>query len=53
MHEGSPAETISLDIKQFLHRGAVLKNSDRILAMVIYTGNQTKLAMNLTKYRYK
>ena len=38
---------------QFLHRGAVLRNSDRVLAIVVNTGVETKLAMNLTKYRLK
>ena len=51
--ENGPIQTVKLDMLQFLHRGAVLKNSDRVLAMVVQTGTQTKLSMNLTKYRIK
>ena len=35
-----------LDLKQFLHRGSSLKNSNYVDAMVIYTGIQTKIVMN-------
>ena len=31
-------EAIRLDISQFLHRGAVLKNSERVLCLVVQTG---------------
>ena len=33
--ENGPIQTVKLDMLQFLHRGAVLKNSDRVLAMVV------------------
>ena len=36
----------TLDLKQFLPRGAVIKNSKEVYAMVIYTGRDTKLVMN-------
>lgn len=51
--EGSPPKSVDLTIKQFLHRGAVIHNSDRVLAMVAYTGHQTKLAMNIAKAKSK
>ena len=37
----------------FLHRGAVLRNSGSVFAMVTQTGVQSKLIMNLGKYSYK
>ena len=30
-----------------------MKNSDRVLGLVVYTGVETKLALNLSKYRFK
>ena len=38
---------------QFLHKGATLKDSDRVLGLVVYTGSDTKVALNLCKYRFK
>lgn len=35
MDENGPVETVNFDITQFLHRGAVLKNSNKVLAMVV------------------
>jgi magnesium-transporting ATPase (P-type) len=37
----------------FLHRGAVLRNSDAVFALVTQTGVQTKIIMNEGKYRSK
>lgn len=37
---------MTLDIKQFLHRGSVVKNSKYIDAMIIYTGVNTKISLN-------
>ena len=50
---GGMMDNVKIDINQFLHSGAVLKNSQRVLCMVVQTGPQTKLSMNLTKYRIK
>ena len=36
-----------------MHKGATLRNSDRVLGLVVYTGVDTKLALNLSKYRFK
>ena len=38
---------------QFIPRGSVIKNSGDIAAMVVYTGNETKLMQNLGQYKYK
>ena len=35
-------ERVNFGISQFLHRGAVLRNSERAIALVIATGKQTK-----------
>ena len=37
---------IDLDLKQFLHKGASLRNSNYIDALVLYTGVHTKSVMN-------
>jgi hypothetical protein len=42
-----------LGLTQFIPRGSVLKNSLRSYAMVVYTGTDTKLALNEGKYRSK
>jgi magnesium-transporting ATPase (P-type) len=42
-----------LDLKQFIPRGAMIKNSSEVTAMIVYTGTETKLAMNEGKYRSK
>jgi phospholipid-translocating ATPase len=42
-----------LDLNQFLHRGTTLKNSGRVLAMVVYTGTDTKLIKNFGNYKFK
>ena len=51
--DGGPANSIMLSRNQFLHKGATLRNSDRVLGLVVYTGVETKLALNLSKYRFK
>jgi phospholipid-translocating ATPase len=42
-----------LDINQFLHRGALIRNSGRVLALVVYTGKDSKLVMNFGSYKFK
>lgn len=44
---------MNLGIDQFLHRGSYVENSDYIYAMVIYTGVESKLILNMGKYVYK
>lgn len=44
---------LNMDLKQFLPRGAFVKNSGQILALVLYTGVETKILLNAGKYQYK
>lgn len=46
-------KVIQVDIKMFMHRGAVLRNSGSVYAMVTQTGVQSKQIMNLGQYTYK
>ena len=46
-------QTIKLDLRNFLHSGSILHNSNKVDAMVVYSGYQTKLAMNLGTPRLK
>jgi phospholipid-translocating ATPase len=46
----SESKSNELDLKQFIPRGCILKNSTKTYAMVIYTGTDTKLALNQGKY---
>ena len=42
-----------IDLMQFLHRGAIIRNSERVLALVVYTGKDTKLIKNFGTYKFK
>ena len=42
-----------LKLVNFLHRGSILKNSVKVDAVVVYTGVESKLAMNVQKPRIK
>ena len=42
-----------LGMDQFLHRGSFLENSGHVLALVIYTGTESKLVMNMGGYHLK
>jgi len=44
---------IDLDLKQFVPRGAHVRNSEHLYLLVLYTGNDTKLILNQGKYRFK
>mmetsp|Transcript_89399 Transcript_89399/g.123352 ORF Transcript_89399/g.123352 Transcript_89399/m.123352 type:complete len:232 (+) Transcript_89399:642-1337(+) len=46
-------QRLNMDLKQFLPRGAFVKNSGQILALVLYTGLETKILLNAGKYKYK
>ena len=39
--------------KQFLLRGAKLKNTSWIIGIVVYTGNDTKIMKNADKSKFK
>ena len=43
----------TLDLKQFIPRGAIVKNSKMVQALVVYTGVETKLVMNQGNYIFK
>jgi len=43
----------AIDLNSFLHRGCFLENSESVLALVIHTGKDSKLIMNLGKYIFK
>ena len=51
--KGSTAESKALELKNFIPRGAVVKNSKDVYACIVYTGAETKLALNLGKYQFK
>ena len=38
-----PEYRMNLDLNQFLHRGSSIENSGHVIAMVVYTGVETKL----------
>lgn len=50
--EASPMKE-EMDLAQFLHRGATIRNSGKVLALVVYTGTDTKLIKNFGKYKFK
>lgn len=43
----------NLDLLNFLHRGATIKNSGKVFVMVLYTGKESKIMMNNGKYKFK
>jgi phospholipid-transporting ATPase len=47
------SEKCELDLLQFAPRGAILRNSQPVVAQVVYTGKDTKLAQNQGKYSMK
>lgn len=42
-----------IDINTFLHRASFLENSQSVIALVIHTGSDTKIQMNLGQYKFK
>ena len=36
-----------------MHRGSYIENSGHVIAMVVYTGTDSKLILNLGKYVFK
>lgn len=51
--KSSTTDSKPLELKNFIPRGAVVKNSSNVYACVLYTGLDTKLALNLGKYQFK
>lgn len=52
MEDGN-SKKYSLDLNQFLHRGSFIENSEYVLAIVVHTGSESKLIMNLGGYQFK
>jgi magnesium-transporting ATPase (P-type) len=46
-------EPVTVGLKQFIYKGSLVKNSDKIYAMVAYTGVDTKLVLNSGAYHFK
>jgi len=44
---------IFVNIKQFLYRGAILKNTKWVIGIVAYTGNDTKILRNSEESKFK
>lgn len=53
MYEGifkhDEAESYNLDFSNFLIRGTTLKNTKFIFGLVVYTGHETKVMMNIVR----
>ena len=45
----NPGERIPLTISQLLLRGAILRNTDFIFAVVVFTGEETRIRLNASK----
>ena len=45
--------SFELTMQQFLHRSAIIKNSGKVLALVVATGKQTKILLNTGESRFK
>lgn len=43
---GKNSVSYLLDLKNFLHRGCMIKHSGKIFAMIIATGKETKIMLN-------
>ena len=46
-------DSLDADLKQFMHRGASLQNSEKICGLVVHTSTDCKLIMNQGKYGFK
>ena len=42
-----------LELKNFIPRGAVIRNTEEVFVVVLYTGVDTKLVLNEGKYKFK
>ncbi len=48
-----PDFKMELDLNQFLHRGSYIENSGYVYCLVVYTGVDTKLMLNMGSYVFK
>lgn len=46
-------EGLVLDLKQFIPRGASVKDSSNVFVLVVYTGKDTKQVLNQGEYKFK
>ena len=46
-------EQVPLDLRNFIPRGATIRNSKNVIALVVYTGGDTKQVLNQGQYRFK
>lgn len=42
-----------LDLKNFIHRGCMVKHSGKVYALIIATGKETKIMLNQGRYKLK
>lgn len=45
--------TENVDVNTFLHRDSFLENSTSVVALVLHTGTDTKIMMNMGSYKFK
>tara|TARA_R110002050_G_scaffold187577_3_gene321952 strand:+ start:195 stop:2600 length:2406 start_codon:yes stop_codon:yes gene_type:complete len=50
---GDGSEELPLSIESFLHRGTMLRNTEYVYGLVLYTGHQTKFMLNVAAPRHK
>ncbi|XP_066929021.1 phospholipid-transporting ATPase IF-like isoform X2 [Clytia hemisphaerica] len=51
--QGGKAQTHSLSITNLLLRGAKIKNTEHVYGLAVYTGKETKMALNQKEKTYK
>jgi magnesium-transporting ATPase (P-type) len=51
--DDNKTEPMIVDLKQFIYKGAVVKNSGSIFGLVTYTGRETKIMLNSGDYQFK
>ena len=49
MFKHDQIENYNLDFSNFLMRGSILKNTKYIFGLVVYTGHETKVMMNVVR----
>ena len=46
-------QSTDIDLKQFMHRGATICNSETLTGLVVHTSTDCKLIMNQGRYQFK
>ena len=52
-NDSSPVLEAAVDSQNLLLRGSILKNSNWVAGMVVYTGRLTKLSLNMNTSKFK